>query len=711
MLNRRALLLGSAAVIAPVPAAEAFITTMRGGGPPPATGATTITIDEFPIGYFGTFYSWSNLTITGTTATDASSGNKFQTDCAKRPLTINGVAYLISSRTNGNTVVLASAPGNGTGISATLAYPGMVINRAAGTNARTITFTGTYTGNAPSGVDIQFTYAAACVVATPGAVFQAWAPLTSLSAGGGVWSGSVSVGLCSDWVVGQVRDHYIQAVTSSLQVNFWGVGVNFWYSGQSNTLRLFQQGPRTVSEDSRTRAFDHAGWHKIYYPFSPGIPAFSGGQGCDNSIRMMNEIANKMNCVCGMLDLTYSGTAIKAWLLFANGGYADNDTRNIWTTAGISAGGFCGGNGGGTNSSDQAGLNSSTLLIGKDFEAAIFQQGEQDLGSATYGTQLTALFNQLLSVNGRTASQFTFADVPIATIVPTAAIPNPPTTNSDANLVRNAQFTFISSTSPGAIYGGGVQDVTHNPFDAVTTGDYIHWCNSDYVFVGKRYTQAILKAIGAQAYGADGPRITSGSMSTGTNSLVLTITQDQGTALLNAAGAAGSLSTAAFTVTINGTPDTVTAASITGASQITLTTTSNRGMGQAVTVAYANGVNPFAIRYGQWANLSCTAASTTVTDAATLGIFTADMVGTNLVVSAGTNFVAGSYLITGYTNANTIAVATSPAPSGNGTAGAATVSVNATPNAVYDNFPWTGTLYPDTRGLPLQATNGAISIP
>lgn len=713
-MNRRDVLLGGvvAAAIESSRSADAFLP--RGAGLTGHTSATTLIVNEFAIGYFQAFHTWTNLTISGTTVTDASNTNSFSTTYTKYPLTINGVAYIINSRTNANTVVLASAPGNASGQTGTVATPGTVINRAAGSNSRTVALSGTYTGSVPSSVDVQLTYAPACQVATPGNVFKAWTQLTSFSAGGGTWTGSVSVALCNDWVVGQARDHFSNAVLSNTQVNFWGVGVIVWASGQSNLAKLIQSGSSSISgsQDSRTRLFDHSGWHAINVTDFPGAPAFADGVTCNNIIRMANEIANAMSCVTGIMSFAVPGSGIKQWLLFANGGFADNNTQNIWATGGSGNGGNIGASGDGLTSGTVAGTNSSSLLYGSDFECGLWQQGEQDIGLTTYGTvYLPALVSQLLSVNGRSGSQFKFAVVPLSTQVigPNGYTPG---SNSGYDTVREAQQTWIAAnTASGSIYGGSVQDATHNPFDPISAGDYLHWCNADRVSIGKRYTQAILQAMGAQAYGATGPLIASGTMGTGTSTIVLTITQDQGTQLLDASGSPTGANLQGFVVTINASPVAVSNAQITGASQITLTTASPRGAGQAVTVSYQNGANPDAIIYGQWTNLSCLIGATLVTDSSALGIFNAAMVGQPLVVTAGTNFVPGSYTILTVPTANTCTVASSPCPSGNGTSGAAGASVNGTPDVIYDNFAWTGTLYPDTRGLPLQPTNGAISIP
>lgn len=684
----------------------------RGSGVGGHTSATALTINEFAIGYFQAFHTWANLTISGTTVTDASNTNSFSSTYLKYPLTINGVAYTINSITNANVVVLASAPGNATGQTGTVATPGTVINRAPGSSSRTVQISGTYSGPIPSSVDVQLTYAPACKVATPGNVFKAWTQLTAFSASGGTWTGSVSVGLCDDWVVGQVRDHFTNAVISSNQVNFWGVGVIVWGSGQSNLAKLIQSGATTLinSQDSRTRLFDHSGWHAVYVSDFPGVPSWSGGVTCDNEIRLMNELAHGLNCVVGMMSFAVPGTAIKQWLLFANGGFADNNTSNIWTTAGTGNGGNVGANGDGTTSGTVAGTNSSTLLYASDFECGLWQQGEQDVGNASYGTQLSALVSQLLSVNGRSASQFKFAVVPLGTQVigPNGYTPG---SNSGYDTVRQAQQTWISSNTSTSIYGGSVQDATHNPFDPVSVGDYLHWCYTDRTAISARYAQALLQATGVQSYGAAGPKIASGTMSTGSSTLVLTITQDQGAQLLDASGSSSGANLQGFVVTINGSAVTVTNAQITGASQVTLTTGTTRGAGQAVTISYQNGANPDNTIYGQWTNLSCSTGSTTVTDASATGIFNTAMIGQPLVITGGTNFVSGNYTILTVPTANSCTVASSPCPSGNGTAGAGGASVNGTPDVIYDNFAWTGALYPGVRGMPLQPTNGAISIP
>ena len=71
-------------------------------------------------------------------------------------------------------------------------------------------------------------------------------------------------------------------------------------------------------------------------------------------------------------------------------------------------------------------------------------------------------------------------------------------------------------------------------------------------------------------------------------------------------------------------------------------------------------------------DLACTAGSTTLTSAT--GGFTAAMVGNGIYIVSGTNFTAGLYVITGWTDTNTITLDRSPAPSSNGSSGVGNVA-------------------------------------
>ena len=66
-------------------------------------------------------------------------------------------------------------------------------------------------------------------------------------------------------------------------------------------------------------------------------------------------------------------------------------------------------------------------------------------------------------------------------------------------------------------------------------------------------------------------------------------------------------------------------------------------------------------------DLACTAGTTTLTSAT--GGFTAAMIANGIYIASGTNFTAGLYVITAYTDTNTVTLDRSPAPSNNGSGG------------------------------------------
>lgn len=86
----------------------------------------------------------------------------------------------------------------------------------------------------------------------------------------------------------------------------------------------------------------------------------------------------------------------------------------------------------------------------------------------------------------------------------------------------------------------------------------------------------------------------------------------------------------------------------------------------------------------QWSDLATSGAGSTTLTSATGG-FTAGMIGKRVLIYSGTNFAAGgTYVITGYTNGNTVTVNTSPTPGGAGSGGAGWLA------AVVDSVPLVG---------------------
>lgn len=681
----------------------------------PRQAATTLTIDEMPQGYGGSRSpSFSNLTISGTTVTDAASGFRFVASMKGNSLNIGGVNYAIATAgtPNANTCTLVVAPGNGTGIAGYFVTGGSIVNRApgaTGTQGRIVRVTGTYTGNAPSAIDFRLVYSLVCVIQTPGAVFQDYTAVGGLSASAGVWSGLIYLPKCPDWIVVNVRDNTNTAVVSNAQALYWGVGVIASTGfGQSNEAKCFGAGTELLinSQDSRTRLYAHAGWAKLYTP-APGPPAW-GFNVDDFAIRLANEIANVGQCLVGIIPFNCPATFIKQFLTFANGGFPDNDTQNVWFNTGANGGQF-GASGDGLTAGTLAGVN-SVMLYAHDFEVDLQQLGEQDGGgggsAATYQAMLDTFFNtQLLQVTGRSYGQLKVCLVPLGTFTLTQSA----SFTGSLNTVRQAQLQWIHDNPTVAIYGGTVQDASHNNTKG---GDSVHWATSygwDDEEIMKRYTQALLQAFGFQAQGAAGPQIASAAWSVGTSTLTITVTQDRGTALVDTSGSSSGTGFKAFAIVLNGSPIVPTTVQITGANTITCTMPSNRPAGQTCTLTHGAGPNPAQVIQDTFANLSAAQNATTVTDSSSQGFMDALMTGASLVVASGTNFTPGTYPILSAPTINSIVVSVAPATTGAGSAGVGSITSNMPPQYIYDNASF-GVLYASARGFPLQPTLGAITV-
>jgi hypothetical protein len=466
---------------------------------------------------------------------------------------------------------------------------GFIINRAPGANNRDVTFTGTYTG-APDILQVKLTDF------TSGATVQDWTSLSSVTASGGIWSGILNVPVYNGWLKAQVQDAG-NATASSTTTKRFSVGVNVLMIGQSNMAKAIQSGTFAITgtADDLARVYAHSGWHKVFVS-SPGIASWDGGTVSDNTIRLANSLRAALNCPVGLLLFPVPATTIKQWLTAANGGFADDNVSNVWFNSGAN-GGAVGGSGGATSSTDLAGVNSS-LLYGHDFEAAVWQQGEQEGtgsgGSATYGTSLAALRNQLLAVNGRTATQFKFLVVPLGTEVTTDAQTSVSGHDASMQAVRQAHLQYIADHAAGGVYYGGTAlDATHSPSGS-PAGDAIHWAGVDATHAMKRYTQALLKAFGTAANGT-GPKLASASRS-GTT-VTVTVTHDGGTALKDSSGSTSGTGLKGFRYLVDGTPVTVSDVAISAANKLTLTLAADPGDGHTETLDYGANANPLGYSY------------------------------------------------------------------------------------------------------------------
>lgn len=132
----------------------------------------------------------------------------------------------------------AYAPPDAITINETAQKANQTLPQASAALSRTITFSGTYTGTAPTNVDVQLTNASG------GAVVVAWTTLSSPSISGGVWSGTLTVSNTATYLLAQARETNNTAVTSSQTTKAFNVGPTILMIGQSLNARFWQNSAR-----------------------------------------------------------------------------------------------------------------------------------------------------------------------------------------------------------------------------------------------------------------------------------------------------------------------------------------------------------------------------------------------------------------------------------------------------------------------------------
>jgi hypothetical protein len=111
---------------------------------------------------------------------------------------------------------------------------GQTLPLDTGQTYKTVTFSGTYTGTAPSGVAVQLTNASG------GAVVAAWATLSGATISGGSWSGTLQVSGLATYLLAQARETNDTSITSSLTTKSFNVGTVPLIIGQSLAARLWE---------------------------------------------------------------------------------------------------------------------------------------------------------------------------------------------------------------------------------------------------------------------------------------------------------------------------------------------------------------------------------------------------------------------------------------------------------------------------------------
>jgi len=419
-------------------------------------------------------FSPSSLTWT------AESGGK---TCTYTPTSTAGSPHTLSVTDDGGLTDPASIDYavNGTDtIACTDLTQDRIYQRAAGGTTKTISFAGTYSGTAPTTVEVKI------INESGGSTAQDWTAISSATISGGNWSGTLSVPQ-GGWYHFQARGKDgggSVLATSTETSNEWGVGILVALLGQSNMSNMIDTVSSPASTDTRTKKHTASGWAAVT------------GNG---AIALANALRTELTFPVGILAYAVSSTALHEpisgsdyWLDLTAG-----EPYPLFTT-GLTA-------------------------VGGDCEVAIWLQGEGEAtigrDKAVYKADMDTLLGRILSATGRTTSNFHFGCALLGAV----------STNNAAyhDAIRQAHLEWGRETT-GAFYAG-------SPVDMPLV-DVAHWSAASYARMGKRYAQAIARRLGEASFGY-GPTISSAVCYS--DMVIITVTHDGATGLTELDGTDG----------------------------------------------------------------------------------------------------------------------------------------------------------------------------
>lgn len=385
------------------------------------------------------------------------------------------VAYTDDNETvYSNVVTVTTDAAVGSTLTVTDKIAKQVFQRAPGSTtvsgSKTITFAGSYTGTAPTTIEVEVR------LESDSSVVQAYTALSGTSIAGGNWSGTLSVPQGGWYVcIGRSKDNLGSGLAVSSQTTHkWGVGAIILLFGQSNMEKMLTVSATPPITEDRT----------IQYTTAGGWSAVAG----NGDIALANRVLGGANFPVAILNMAVGATKIGAWVA---------DTGGIYSA-----------------------LTTALTAVGGDCEIAGWHQGEYDqrdgTAKATYKGHLDTLYSNLRTATGRNTTTLKFGCALVGTIVDGTA------TDSTADAIRQGQLEWIAATT-GAFYLG-------SSVDMVLTDAY-HWTAPYYERMGCRYAVAVLKEMGFRSTGAGGPQITSGTCVLGSSKITLHTSQDGGTAL------------------------------------------------------------------------------------------------------------------------------------------------------------------------------------
>lgn len=157
-------------------------------------------------------------------------------------------------------------------------------------SAATVVFSGTYSGTAPTGVEVQL-YAE-----NGSTVLSAWAALTGMTISGGNWSGSLSVPQGGMYRAAARSGSQISAIDT----NLFGVGALFGVIGSSSArLSFLSNGGTGYTPAANVRRYNQTAWESF---------------GTDGSaVLLANDLAQRLGVPVGLFDNGVSGTNLNGW--------------------------------------------------------------------------------------------------------------------------------------------------------------------------------------------------------------------------------------------------------------------------------------------------------------------------------------------------------------------------------------------------------------
>lgn len=376
--------------------------------------------------------------LTGASAT-ATAGTGIQV-IAGQTVTLTGAAAVaqagsvtetFSANVSPTGAAAVSAAGAPSVVAGTIAITELVADRIyqrVGT-AKSVTFSGTYTGTVPTGVQVQL------IDSGSNAIVQAFTSLTSFTASGGVWSGLLSVPQYLGYYKWQAQLTILSTIQTAVSTNKFGVGALIAMIGQSNMEHLWFQVTAPGAASANTRRYNGNGYFAISAAVQTGEleNSYENGNGGGGVIAYANAMVALLGVNVCLLEYAEGGTSITQW----------QTGQDPWKN-------FAG------PTPALAGIKTVQHAdVGGDFEATCWDQGETDaangMSKATYKADFAAMQAAIITITGR-------ATAPIFIWVLGWYAAGTEGTDAQLSTIRSAHLELIDGVT--VFHGGSAMDAT-----------------------------------------------------------------------------------------------------------------------------------------------------------------------------------------------------------------------------------------------------------